>query len=436
MKTTGNSKVFWIVSTLAGAAAALAVCAWGNQAGTVGKPAAQAQVAPAGQAQQKKQQKEEALVVSATDIPDTILVTGELQAARSREIRVPRIRSGFASAVTYLPLEGTKVKQGDRILEFDASALLTQKSEYERQLDEARLKIKKTESDLNSQRMDLLIALDQAETAVKVAKLYAAIPKELLPGNTYQKYQLDLEKALLSRDKAKEQLANLDGSREAQMNLVELEKAQAELNLRRMDADIASLQINAPQDGIVIYGDNWANNRKIQVGDTLFPGMPAVTLPDLSSLQVVGFVYDTELRSLSPGMRCDLYLDAVPGKSWQGTVQSLTSVASKKSFASTHKVFRAIVQPDNVDVEVMKPGMTVRMEVPVSQSSRSIAIPREYLGLDAAGRYFVLKGSERKKASVQPVTVGAFSDRLVQVVSGLKEGDRILKVQGMTGATS
>ena len=418
-----------------GIVAALAVYGWGNQSGAAG-PAAQGQVTPAGGSPEKRQQQEEALVVAAADMPHTILVTGELQAARSREIQVPRIRSGFASAVTYLPLEGTKVRQGDRILEFDASALLTQKSEIERQLDEAKLKIKKTEADLDSQRMDLLIALDQAETAIKVAKLYADIPKELLPGNTYQKYQLDLEKALLARDKAKEQLANLDNSRQAQMKLVELERAQAELNLRRIDADIASLQIDAPQEGIVIYGDNWANNRKIQVGDTLFPGMPAVTLPDLASLQVVGFVYDTELRSLAPGMKCDLYLDAVPGKSWQGTIQSLTSVASKKSFASTHKVFRAVVQPDSVDLDAMKPGMTVRMEVPVSVASGTVAIPREYLGLDVAGRYFVLKGTERKTASVQPVTVGAFSDRLVQVLSGLKAGDRILKVQGVTGATS
>jgi HlyD family secretion protein len=423
MRITGK-RLYWILPAVAMAAVALAVHGWGNQA------------APAGGAQQKQKQTEEALVVAAVDIPDTILVTGELQAARSREIQVPRIRSGFASAVTYLPLEGTKVKQGDRILEFDASALLTQKSEYERQLDEAQLKIKKTEADLDAQRMDLLIALDQAETAVKVAKLYSDIPKELLPGNTYQKYQLDLEKALLARDKAKEQLANLDDSRQAQMKLVEIAKAQAELNLKRIDADIASLQIDAPQEGIVIYGDNWANNRKIQVGDTLFPGMPVLTLPDLASLQVVGFVYDTELRSLSPGMRCDLYLDAVPGKSWRGTIRSLTSVASKKSFASTHKVFRAIVQPDGVDPDAMKPGMTVRMEIPVSVASNSFAIPREYLGLDAAGKYFVLKGTERKTASVQAVTVGAFSDRLVQVLSGLKAGDRILKVQGMTGATS
>jgi HlyD family secretion protein len=431
MKITVKKR-FWILAALVAAAAVVSVYAWMSQAGASARVQADS---PAG-TRARQNHGEEAFVVARADMPDTILITGELQAARSREIRVPRIRSGFASAVTYLPLEGTKVKQGDRILEFDASTLLTQKTEYERQLDEANLKIKKTEADLNSQRMDLLIALDQAEMSVKVAKLYANIPKDLLPGNTYQKYQLDMEKAVLARDKAKEQLANLDNSWQAQMALVELAKAQAELNLKRNDADIAALQIDAPQDGIVIYGDNWANNRKIQIGDTLFPGMPAVTLPDLSSLQVVGFVYDTELRSLAPGMRCELYLDAVPGRSWRGTIQSLTSVASRKSFASQHKVFRAIVQPDSVDTDVMKPGMTVRMEVPVSVVSDTVAIPREYLGLDVAGKYFVLKGTDRKTASVQSVTVGAYSDRLIQIVSGLEAGDRILKVQEVAEGTS
>src|SRR6266542_3391253 len=51
---------------------------------------------------------------SKEDINDTILITGELRAERSRDLTVPRIQSGFASSVTFLALEGTKVKQGER----------------------------------------------------------------------------------------------------------------------------------------------------------------------------------------------------------------------------------------------------------------------------------------------------------------------------------
>lgn len=364
--------------------------------------------------------------VGTADLTRTLLVTGELRAARSRDITVPNIRSGFASTITFLVLEGTSVKQGERILEFDGAALLTSKSEAERRLDETKLNISKTKANLEAQRADLLIELATAEGNLKVAQLYAKIEKSLLPANTFQKYQLDLEKAVLARDKAKEKLSNLDASVPSQMALVEVDRAQAELDLKKIDGDLEKLQIDAPQDGIVVYGDNWASNRKVQIGDNLFPGMTVLSLPDMSAMQVVGFVYDTELRFLSAGMVCDIHLDAIPGRNWRGRIESLTSVASRKGFASQHKVFRATVQPDSLDLNVMKPGMTARLEFEVSLGAGALAIPRDCLGLDSAGRYYVLKGPDRRRASVQAVKVGRFSDRTVEILSGLSAGDTIL----------
>ena len=381
-------------------------------------------------------QKAQPYTVSSIDIPHTILITGELKAARSRDIQAPRIRSGFGSAVTFLAPEGSFVKQGEPILEFDASTMLSQKDEAERTLDERKLRIEKTKADLEVQRADLLIALGDAEGNLKVAELYAKIPKELQAANQYQKYQLDLEKAVLARDKAKEKLANLEASVPAQMALVEVDRAQAEIDLKKIDGDIALLQVNAPQEGIIIYGDNWASNRKVQVGDNLFPGMPAMTIPDLSSMQVVGFVYDTEFRYLSPGMVCDLTLDAIPGKSWRGRIESITSVASRKGFATQHKVFRATIQPSTVEVNLWKPGMTVRVEIPVSLASNVLAIPRDYLGIDHLGRYYVIKGTDAKTAASQRVQVGAFSNHMVQITSGLTAGDKILPITAASEAKS
>jgi len=399
-------------------------------------PATGKQPAPTEKSIASGDQKAEPYTVSLTDIPHTILITGELKAARYRDIQAPRIRSGFGSTVTFLALEGSFVKQGERILEFDASTMLSQKDEAERTLDERKLKIEKTKADLEVQRSDLLTALGDAEGNLKVAELYAKIPKELQSANQYQKYQLDLEKAVLARDKAKEKLRNLEASVPAQMALVEVDRAQAEIDLKKIDGDIALLQIDAPQDGIIIYGDNWASNRKVQVGDNLFPGMPAMTIPDLSSMQVVGFVYDTEFRYLSPGMVCDLSLDALPGKTWRGRIESITSVASRKGFATQHKVFRAIIQPNTVEVNLWKPGMTVRLEIPVSLASNVIAIPREYLGINHLGRYYVIRGTDVKTASVHPVEVGAFSDHMVQITSGLTAGDKILQITAASEAKS
>ncbi|HYK89854.1 MAG TPA: efflux RND transporter periplasmic adaptor subunit [Acidobacteriota bacterium] len=430
-----SRRVAWLLSaclTLAAACTLGTVWLLSQSPGSAGGK----QQAPAEANSTRGEQAPEAYTVKSTDIPHTILVTGELKAARTRDILVPNIRSGFGSSVTFLALEGSSVKQGERILEFDASTLLSQKAEAERVLDEAKLKIEKTKADLEVQRSDLLAALEDALGNLKVAELYGKIPKELQPANQYQKYQLDLEKATLARDKAKEKLANLEASVEAQMALVEVSKAQAEVDLKKIDGDIALQQIDAPQDGIIIYGDNWASNRKVQVGDSLFPGMPAMTIPDLASMQVVGFVYDTELRYLSSGMVCEMSLDAVPGKSWHGRIVSLTSVASRKGFASQHKVFRAVVQPETVEVNLWKPGMAVRLEVPVSLASNVPAIPREYLGIDRLGRYFVLKGGDPNTAAVQWVQIGAFSNSTVQITSGLSVGDKVFPIPAASEAKS
>jgi multidrug efflux pump subunit AcrA (membrane-fusion protein) len=93
-----------------------------------------------------------------------------------------------------------------------------------------------------------------------------------------------------------------------------------------------------------------------------------------------------------------------------------------------HKVFKAVIDLEKVEIDVMKPGMTARIEVPVSFASQVVAVPREYLGIDE-GKYFVQKGTDSKTASRQVVEVGSYSDRLIQILSGVNVGDRLLPVQ-------
>jgi len=128
-------------------------------------------------------------------------------------------------------------------------------------------------------------------------------------------------------------------------------------------------------------------------------------------------------------MRCTITLDALPGYSVDGRIVSRTSVASRKSFTSTKKVFQTVVQLDKVDPTILKPGMTARVKVPLVLAKEATAIPREYLGVDANGRKYVLKGKEPKTASIQSVTIGAIGDHLVEAVSGVSVGDPLLSLQ-------
>ncbi|UCF38474.1 MAG: efflux RND transporter periplasmic adaptor subunit, partial [Acidobacteriota bacterium] len=375
----------------------------------------------------------ETFLVQRGDIVRTIIISGELQAEQSREINCPRIRSGFSSTITFMADEGINVRQGDRVLEFDSSDLVSSKGEAERKLDEAKLQIAKTSADLAATRCDLENALAQAEGQLKIARLYGGIPKELIPDNDYERYQMELERAQLALEKATEQLQNHDASVPAQLGLVEVQRAQAELELRRIETDLGMLEINAPQNGIVIYGDNWRENRKIQVGDAIFPGMTVMSLPDLTSMRITGYVYDTELRYLRPGAAANFGLVAIPGKTWTGRITSLTSVAGRKGFASDHKVFSATIDLDQQDT-AYRPGMTARVEIPVNLASDVLTIPRTLLGSDSDGSYFVVvsqgKGNEPLR---QTVEIGAHGSEVVEVTTGLEGGDELVGLNRLGG---
>jgi HlyD family secretion protein len=373
--------------------------------------------------------KSAAYVVKKDQIVKDIVLSGELRAERSVQINAPRIQSSFSNTVTFLAPEGAIVKKGERIVEFDDSSLLSSKSEAERTLDEAKLSILKKKADLEADRCDLLNSLAQAESSLKQDQLYGKISKSLLPANDYQKYQLNVSKSKLSVEKAKEQLSNFERSYASQMALVEINKSQAEISLKKIEGDMQLLKIDAPQDGIFIYGDNWQSNRKVQPGDNIFPGMEVASLPDLTSMQVIGYVFDTEYRVLKPDMRCTIRLDALPDFKANGQIVSLTSVASRKGFSSEKKLFQTIVRLDRIDAGIMKPGMTARVNVPLVLAKDALAVPREYLGIDSLGRSFVVKGSDPKKAQTQPVKLGAIGDRLAEVVSGVSVGDTLIPVQ-------
>jgi HlyD family secretion protein len=376
-----------------------------------------------------KTKKQTSYIVAKGQVLKELVLTGELKAASSTMINAPNIRSSFSNTVTFLAPEGAHVKQGERIVEFDDSSLLSNKSEAERTLDETKLNIQKKKADLEAERCDLLNSQSQAQASLKKDELYGKISKSLLAANTWQKYQLNLTKSKLSLDKANEQLANFERSYASQMALVEINRSQAEINLKKIESDMLFLKVDAPQDGILIYGDNWQSNRKIQPGDSLFQGMEVASLPDLSSMQIIGYVYDTEYGSLIRDMRCIITFDALPGYRIDGRIVSLTSVASRKGFTSEKKVFQTVVQLDRVDPSVMKPGMTARVRVPMILAKDVSVISREYLGTDTQGRYFVIKGTEPKKSDIQFVSLGVLGDREVQVVSGVSIGDPLIPIQ-------
>jgi len=423
-----NSKKRSLIAILISAAITAGLCSFPLYAQNPGFTSAKSKNPIPAQLTDMQPEEKKVYTVEKGQIRKDLILTGELKAKHSIVIAAPDIRSSSSNMLTYMAPEGAQIKKGELIIEFDDSSLLSNLSEAERTLDERLLNIEKKNMDLEAQRSDLLNSIEQAESQLEQDELYGRINKELLPANTYQKYQLNLEKSKLALEKAKEQYDNFEQSFESELALEEINRSQAEINLKKIESDMVLLKVYAPQDGILIYGDNWTSNRKVQVGDTIFGGMEAASLPDLSSMQVIGYVYDTEYGSITPDTRCTVHFDSLPDFQTEGRIVSRTNVASRKGFATDQKVFQVTVKLDKLDLKIMKPGMTARIDIPIILAQDALSVPREYIGTDSMGGHYVLSGLDTEKADEKPVMIGAVGDRIVEIVSGLSLGDSLVPV--------
>lgn len=164
----------------------------------------------------------------------------------------------------------------------------------------------------------------------------------------------------------------------AQLAVTSGQEAQLKANVDAAKATLASAdlavgytQITAPFDGVV-------SERQVHVGDYVNVGSNAVTLVPLPHVYLIANFKETQLSRMVPGQKATISVDALPGRSFSGTVSRLSPGAGSQ-FALlpadnatgnfTKVVQRIPVRIDFVegaDLETLRPGMSAVVSVDVS----------------------------------------------------------------------
>ncbi|MFZ0428435.1 MAG: efflux RND transporter periplasmic adaptor subunit [Acidobacteriota bacterium] len=347
----------------------------------------------------------ENLTVSKGDFNSTLTFTGELRAVERMTISGPRAWRTRDLVITYLAPEGSQVKAGDVLVEFDTTELEARRLELEQSLEDARVTIAQTKADIESQRQDLLLSLAQNGKDLKVAQLYIGIDPELIPAADAEQYKYDYDTAGVNVEKAKEKLDTLAKTEKAQLQVVQLDFEQANLDMQRIQAAIDKLTIRATSPGLVVYADNRTRAGKVQVGDSVFAGSPVINLPNMSKMEVDAYVYDADFPLLKGGEQAEVILDAVPDRVFKGHVESISESAQPRDFRTQLKAFVAKVLLDDPDTSVMKPGMTARVRIPFVRKDVTL-IPRAAIQLAPDGSAFVLPVGSNARVPVELIDAG------------------------------
>ncbi len=132
---------------------------------------------------------------------------------------------------------------------------------------------------------------------------------------------------------------------------VDLAKAQ----LAQVDTQIARLSLAAPIDGVV-------TTRAIAAGETASPGVPLLTIADLTELKLVVYIPETDLGQVRLGAQVDIEVDSYPGETFSGQVALIAREAEftprnvQTEEERVNLVFAVEISIDNADGR-LKPGM-------------------------------------------------------------------------------
>jgi membrane fusion protein (multidrug efflux system) len=145
---------------------------------------------------------------------------------------------------------------------------------------------------------------------------------------------------------------------------------------------------------------------------------PLLELADLSSLVVRVAVPEAHAAEVRDGMPAVVRLDAVPGKTFPGKVARAYPGLDQRM--RTRTVELTLDGP-----AALMPGMFARVRLVIESVPGALVIPREAVTVTPAGGQVVFV-VEDGKAAQRRVTTGIEEAGQVQILSGLKTGEKVV----------
>lgn len=225
-----------------------------------------------------------------------------------------------------------------------------------------------------------------------------------------------LDQVVRDRSQADAQLAALDRriqAAEAQLQQAQRNVAQSEAQVALMQEELNDTEVLAPFDGVV--GDI-----PVKVGSYVEVADPLTNLVQNSVLELRLPIPLEQGNQLTPGLPVEIQTEsdqilatgAITFVSPQVDISSQTILA-KATFTN----FQGILRDQQF----------VRAAVIWTQKSDAILIPSSALVLQGSDRFvYLVQGEDSLSATLQPVEVGALQVDRVEIVNGLKPGDRIV----------
>jgi len=364
--------------------------------------------------------------VEARAVEDVFLLSGELRAVRSVSLVTPRGEGELQ--IRWMAEDGAEIPAGGRVAEFDAARLI-------QTIEDRRLRLRQAENDRESRERQAAaeserkrVAVEKAEVEADKARIDAVVPKELRPAVEWARFQATWQEKKAALEKARLEREAYVVSSRADVATARAVEEKARREVEAADKSLGSMSLLAPRAGIFLVGNFWQwgpeGPRKLQPGDTVWPGYPIGSMPDPTEMEVQAALAHADHGRIAPTMPVRCVLDTYPDRVFEGRVEEVGSVAveggGRGFFASaTRPGFAVRVSLAKTD-PLMRPGLSVRVEVVRASWPRALAIPRGAVRFEDGGPVV-----RRPSGGAVRVKLAACTPVDCVVLSGLAEGDRV-----------
>jgi HlyD family secretion protein len=171
----------------------------------------------------------------------------------------------------------------------------------------------------------------------------------------------------------------------------------------------------APFDGVVTAVN-------VQEGQAASAAVPAVTLADVSELQIVVGVDEIDVAEISEGQDVFISLDALPGEVIPAHVEKIAPVASQ---TGSVLVYQVTIVLDETDLP-LRIGMSAAADITIDALDDVLLVPNWAIRIDrdtGATLVNLVRASTVEEVEIEIGVRGADSS---QVLSGLEEGDVVV----------
>jgi len=274
--------------------------------------------------------------------------------------------------------------------------------------------------DLEFQSAD--VQLEQADLALELLKKFDDPRKQ-------SELDADLTEARRGLDRARLQADARIADFQAALTTSEARWQLEKEKLAKYRDQLEKTKITAPVAGMVVYtrteGGRMGGGEAIQEGTQVREGQEILTIPSTGGMIAEASIHESVLNQVAIGLPCTITVDAIPGAQFKGKVRFVAPLPDKGNWWANpnQRLYRTEVSIEDASPE-MRPGMNCSIEILVEEIPDAIYAPLQAIVLSKGKPIaFVTRGSRVEERSV---VVGKQSDKWVQVLEGLAEGDEVL----------